>query len=385
MIEKPIHILVLSSWYPNRLDPNSGNFIRRFAHWQSEFYRISVIFVKADPSIKSFKIEEREDGDFHEILAYYPAPKGPFKRFKQVAKYKIALDQSIQRLKSNPDLIHAHVCFPKGKEFEYVSKKLKVDFILHEHSSEFSDYGQKSWSGLKRRLILSTLKKAKIVLAVSPFLERQILRVEPVLVHNVLPLPVDTKVFYPQTKYVSHLEFVFIHVSGLDNRFKNVKGIIEAFSRVQENYKNVVLRIVTDEDTTAIRGYLKLKKIKQGVEILENLSHEQIAEEYRRADCFVLFSEFETYSNVLVEAMSTGIQIITTEVGIVHDIDQSLVHIVPRKDVYALSTTMENALLTPFSQHKRDALLEEAKKYSREDVLERLRLTYRNVLQRYGR
>ena len=147
----------------------------------------------------------------------------------------------------------------------------------------------------------------------------------------------------------------------------------------------MILRIVTDEDTTALRGFLKLKKIKSGVEILENLNLEQIAQEYRNADCFVLFSEFETYSNVIVEAMSSGLQIITTEVGIVQDIDPSLMHLVPRKDVYALSTTMENALLTPFSQHNRNALLEESKKYSQEEVMERMRLIYRNVLQRFDR
>jgi glycosyltransferase involved in cell wall biosynthesis len=380
---KPCHILVLSSWYPNATDPTSGNFIQRFAQWQAQHFEVSVIFIKSREDIKEMVFDEVEEGNFHQIIGYYPAPRGFFKRFTQVALYKKALDAAIVKLKSKPDLIHAHVSYPKGKEFEYVSKKLKVDYIIHEHSSDFSDFGQKTWTPIKKRLILSTLRSAKMVLAVSPFLERQILKVEPYLVHAVLPLPVDLDLFYPNPKMQNKGEYTFIHVSGLDERFKNAKGIVEAFSRVRKNYKNVQLKIVTDGNVENLLAFIEEQDIADGIEILENLNFDQIAIEYRSSDCFVLFSEFETYSCVLIEALSSGLQIITTQVGIAHDLDTRIIHIVPRQDVHALATTMETVLLTATTDSKREALVNEAKQFAYKEVLEQLKITYSNVLQRY--
>ncbi len=380
---KQCHILVLSSWYPNAVEPSSGNFIQRFAKWQSQHFKISVIFIKSRDDIQEMYFDETEEPNFHQIIGYYPAPKGIFKRFKQVALYKMALDAAVAKLKSRPDLIHAHVSYPKGKEFEYVAKKLKIDFIIHEHSSDFSDFGQKKWNSLKKNLILSTLRKAKMVLAVSPFLERQILKVEPHLVHAVLPLPVDLEFFYPNTKLPRKDGYTFIHVSGLDERFKNVKGIVEAFSRVKKNYPDAILKIVTDGDATYLYEFMEANGFSDGVEIMENLTFEQIAVEYRTSDCFVLFSEFETYSCVLIEALSSGLQIITTQVGIAHDLDKRIIHIVPRQDIHALATTMEDVLLTVTSDNKREALVNEAKQFAYLEVLEQLKITYSNVLQRY--
>jgi|688.fasta_scaffold71603_2 glycosyltransferase involved in cell wall biosynthesis len=380
---KNLHILVLSSWYPNVTAPASGIFIQRFAQWMSHYFKISVIFIKSRPNIVETYFEENKSDNFHEIIGYYPTPSGAFKRFKQIALYKKTLDEAIKKLDSNPDLIHAHVSFPKGKEFEYVSKKLKVDYIIHEHSSDFSDFEQKRWTKLKRNLIVSTLRKAKLVVAVSPFLEKQILKVEPHLVHTVLPLPVDLELFFPEKRNLKKDHYTFIHVSGLDEKFKNVKGIVEAFSRVRKNYGHVELKIVTDGDAEYLQKFIDENQMHDGVEILENLSHAAVAQAYRESDCFVLFSEFETYSCVLIEALSSGLQIITTQVGIAHDLDDRIIQIVPRQDVHALATTMENRILTAPTESNRRALTDIAKRFAQNEVLGQLKNIYSNVLQRY--
>jgi len=380
---KNIHILVLSSWYPNATAPASGIFIQRFAEWISKYFTISVIFIKSRPDIEETVFEERIEKNFHEIIGYYPTPIGFFKRFQQIAIYKQTLDEAIKKLKTQPDLIHAHVSFPKGKEFEYVSKKLKVGYIIHEHSSDFSDYDQRRWTPIKKRLIVSTLKKARLVLAVSPFLEKQILKVESHLVHSVLPLPVDLDLFYPEKRHIKRDGYTFIHVSGLDEKFKNVKGIVEAFSRVKKNYANSTLKIVTDGDAEYLYQFIAENDFAEGVEIIENLSHEAVAQAYRESDCFVLFSEFETYSCVLIEALSSGLQIITTQVGIAYDLDDRIIQIVPRQDVHALATSMENRILTASSESNRRALIDAAKKFAQKEVFEQLKIIYSNVLQRH--
>lgn len=380
---KNLHILVLSSWYPNVTAPASGIFIQRFVKWISKYFTVSVIFIKSREGIDASYFEENYEDGFHEIIAYYPAPTGLLKRFKQIALYKSVLDEAIKKLKSQPDLIHAHVSYPKGKEFEYVATKLKVGYIIHEHSSDFSDYEQRRWTSLKKRLIVSTLRKARLVIAVSPFLEKQILKVEPHLVHTVLPLPVDLDLFYPEKRIAKRDNYTFIHVSGLDEKFKNVKGIVEAFSRVKKNYPQAALKIVTDGESDYLQEFMEEHGIAEGIEIIENLSHEAVAQAYRDSDCFVLFSEFETYSCVLIEALSSGLQIITTQVGIAHDLDDRIIQIVPRQDIHALTTAMENRILTATTESYRKDLTNAAKQFAQQEVLEQLKIIYSNVLQRH--
>jgi len=220
------------------------------------------------------------------------------------------------------------------------------------------------------------------VLSVSPFMEQQVLKAEPYLVHAVLPLPVDLSLFRPNRIKQKNEDYTFIHVSGLDERFKNAQGIVEAFSRVHNNYPQSKLKIVSDGDWTSLQAYITENEFGSGIEIIENLSHEEVAEQYRTSDCFVLFSEFETYSCVLIEALASGLEVITTKVGIANDLDENVIHIVPRKDIHALMTTMENRLLMNKNDLNPQALVRVAKQFSNEEVLGKLKIIYNTALQR---
>ncbi|GAA0875627.1 glycosyltransferase [Wandonia haliotis] len=376
-MENKQHILLLSSWYPTRIDETSGNFIKRFAQFLSGKFKISVIFVKADSSIEKVEFHEMREGDFHEIIAYYPKPKGIFSRTRQLARYKKVLDTALQKLDSKPDLIHAHVAYPKGKEFEYVSSKLGVDFILQEHSSDFSEH--EDWSKIKRQLVIQTLRKARLVLPVSHLLEEEILKVEPHLARVVLPLPVNTELFFPEKSISSQRPYTFLHVSGLDEKYKNVRGIVEAFHRVYQHHPDTRLTIVTDGDPSALFQFLEENNWREGIDVKRNLTYEEVAIEYRNSDCFVLFSRFETFSCVLVEAMASGIQIITTEVGVVPSIDEKLLTVVPNGDIHALATSMEELCMGKRNVESVE-LVTAAQPFSNEYILERLSMIYNEVL-----
>ncbi len=378
-MESKRHILVLSSWYPTRIDSASGNFIKRFAKLLATRFKISVIFVKADSSIKEMEIHETREGDFHEILVFYPKPKGVLSRTRQLARYKKSLDAAILRLDSKPELIHAHVSYPKGKEFEYVSSKLGIDFILSEHSSDFSKNEREGWSKIKRRLIIQTIRKARLILPVSSLLEQEMLQVEPHFARIVLPLPVNVKLFYPDKKVSTNRPYTFLHISGLDEKFKNAKGIVEAFYRVNQHKPNTKLVIVTDGDSAPLVEFMKTKGFDKDVEIKYNLTYEEVAVEYRNSDCFVLFSEFETYSCVIVEALASGVQIITTEVGVIKSLDEKLVTIVPKKDIHALATAMEELCMGKRVTDQAD-LVEAGSLFSEEHIMDRLNMIYNEVL-----
>jgi hypothetical protein len=70
-------------------------------------------------------------------------------------------------------------------------------------------------------------------------------------------------------------------------------------------------------------------------------------------------------------------------VGIAHDLDDRIIQIVPRQDVHALATTMENRILTAPTESNRRALTDIAKRFAQNEVLGQLKNIYSNVLQRY--
>ena len=50
-------VLWLVSWYPNRLDKFTGDFIQRHAQAVSQYCKVEVIFVKKDESLLPNAIE----------------------------------------------------------------------------------------------------------------------------------------------------------------------------------------------------------------------------------------------------------------------------------------------------------------------------------------
>jgi hypothetical protein len=121
-----MHILYLPSWLPNRTDPYSGDFIKRYAESASLYNRITVFFTAIDTTIKESELtEERVNDNLTIYIHYYPSQKGIFyscnkwsKRFSALRSFIIKFLQTLHptlymsMLLIQPDYLH---CFLKKK------------------------------------------------------------------------------------------------------------------------------------------------------------------------------------------------------------------------------------------------------------------------------
>jgi glycosyltransferase involved in cell wall biosynthesis len=97
---------------------------------------------------------------------------------------------------------------------------------------------------------------------------------------------------------------------------KGVIYLLKAINEVFGEYNNLKLTIVGEgPQMKHLENFCNQKKIDTRVEFLGAVEHENIAAIYERADILVLPSFEESLANVALEAMASGLPIITTDTG----------------------------------------------------------------------
>jgi L-malate glycosyltransferase len=326
-MENKKHILISSSWYPSRVNKHVGNFVQRFAQLWGQEHQVYVVHSQADSTISEIEIIEETNKGVLEIIAYYPSGGNPLTRFKN--KY-LAFRQACEKIE-HIDLIHGHVLLPNGFQFRIAKKQFKATLLVTEHGSYFRK--EKQISLFKRMYLKWVLNSVDHFTAVSDFLKQDLLRYFPKKEIEILPNPIEVKDFAksvqkeieqnPTLQFSKPIEF--LHISTLDEDLKNTKGIIDACKQlVKKGITNFHLQIVSDEETIKWETYVYSKKLGNNISFSGATAYEKIPLLYEKADAFILFSSYETFSIVLAESWAAGIPVISTPVGIAYSMDEKL-------------------------------------------------------------
>jgi len=127
---------------------------------------------------------------------------------------------------------------------------------------------------------------------------------------KVVPYGVDLKSFPYFDRNRQKATTINVLFVGSLNQRKGVFYLLEAIDLLQQAGIPVTLEIIGrgifDEELLAL---FDIKQIKIG----QNVSFESLIEAYKNADVFVLPSLCEGFGQVILEAMATGLPIITTE------------------------------------------------------------------------
>ena len=134
----------------------------------------------------------------------------------------------------------------------------------------------------------------------------------PALNYSVIPNVVDESIFKP-LPIVSDVRRVrFIHISTLGYQ-KNFEAIISAFQIVLKANPDFELRVF---GPVTPQWQAKVKQAGlEGYIIFEGEQpHEKILPVLQSADALILYSRFETFGCVLIEALSCGIPVIASDI-----------------------------------------------------------------------
>ena len=334
------NVLWLTSWYPNRLDKFDGDFIQRHAGAVSLFCKVYVIYVKKDESLKPNKVETEisESGNLTEHILYYNTAKtgiALLDKYVSFRLYKKCFQNAITAFinkSGKPDIAHVQVAMKAGVAAIWLKRKWNIPYLITEHWTAYlkdADYRVEQQSYSFKRLLNRVINNASSITVVSDFLGRSMQWYFPEMKYKVIPNVVDTRLFYP-LNIAANKTTRFVHVSNM-NFQKNTESIIEALFHLNKSslFEMYLYGPVQPHLINLVYKY----ELQHCVFVKGELPQPEIAKAIQQADALVLFSRFETFGCVLIEAGACGVPVIVSDLNVFHEIvDEDVNGIFAKKD-----------------------------------------------------
>lgn len=212
-----------------------------------------------------------------------------------------------------PDVLYAHFSCWAGYAATNISKEYNVPCVTLEHYSGLVKPGMKV-----PKTIIGGLKEtyfgSDVFMCVSAGLKESVKRIIPDAQDiEVVTNMIDSKFTY--TPSIENEKFIFLAIGRMSSP-KKYDQLIDAFVRAFDEKADVELRIGGDgELRPMIEQRIKKYQREGQIILLGQLTREQTHEQYKKCNCFVLPSGWETFGLVYREAMAVGRPVITTDHG----------------------------------------------------------------------
>lgn len=132
--------------------------------------------------------------------------------------------------------------------------------------------------------------------------------------------------------------------------WKGFDGLIRAFSAIAPSFPSARLVIAGDGPCLhSLSALASSSPVSSRISFPGSLSSAEMSSWYSRAGCFVLFSEYEGLSHVLLEALAHGIPVIASDAGgnreLITDGENGM--LIPPRDENALSRALASLFMRP--------------------------------------
>lgn len=321
-------ILWLATWYPDKLEPLSGDFIERHAKAASLVNDITVIHIVKDHLNKTSgnkTVESvRHHNQYRSVLAYYKgSSNGFFAKIASTFTYfflqKKLIDEYVRK-EGKPCLINVHICYKAGLGALYAKWRYGIRYVISEQWTIFCLEAKPNFTdqqGVAQRLMKIIYKNASSYSAVSHYLassiERRFRTRLPVRIPNV----VDQTIFFPSAD--KHQIFTFIHVSVL-NYQKSPLEILAAIKILKERNAAPFRFIIYGPANENIARFIAENKMTGIVEHRTEVLQPELGGELRKCHALLLYSRFETFGCVVIEAMAAGLPVIVSDIPVMHEL-----------------------------------------------------------------
>ena len=315
------HIVFLARWYPHRYDPMFGLFVQRHAEAAALFNDITVVYCQQTTdnrqqtsSKEKFEIVRTNENNVDTIRVYYKKPEN--KILSLIRFYRA--NMMALKLCRKPDLIHVHILTRLGV-IAWIQKILhKTPYIITEHWSRYlpgNDFG-----GFLRKLFTKiVVRNAETVTTVT---ENLAIAMRNHGLKNdkyvVLPNVVNLDMFHinkKNTDATSHVPTI-IHISCFEDKSKNISGLLESLKIIDDKGIDFKCKLIGEGmDLNLMKEKAKELQLINKVSFTGLLQGQALADELSSGDFLVLSSNYENMPVVILEALASGLPVVSTNVG----------------------------------------------------------------------
>lgn len=376
------HIVFLVRWYPHRYDPMFGLFVQRHAEAASLFNDVTVIYTHGiechkkdtDTIRPKFEIVRTKESNVDTIRVYYKKTKS--KISSSIRFYRA--NAMALKMCGNIDLIHVHILTRLGIIAWIQNLLHKTPYIITEHWSRYLPGND--FNGFLRKLFTKiVVSRAKTVTTVTENLANA-MRSHGLENDNyvVLPNVVNLDMFHISKKDNNPCKI--IHISCFEDKSKNISGLLESLKTVEEKGLDFQCTLIGDGmDFELIKDKASALQLINKVQFTGLLEGQALADELSSGDFLVLSSNYENMPVVILEALASGLPVVSTDVGGIREmVDCSRGILVKPRDKESLA----EAIIKMIGTHKNyDAeLLRKSvmEKYGYESVGKYLDTLYKN-------
>ena len=390
MSNSKLNILFLSSWYPNRVYPSLGNFVQKHVEAVALNANVAALNVISDVHCKTkYEIVESNLNGVYTVNVYFkkainiPIIKDIIRANRYVNGHFKGL-KLVRKHFGKIDLVHHNILYPAGIIAWYLKKFKGVPYIITENWTGYLPSKRVKLSFLQIRLSKMIARNAACITPVSKDLKEAMISFGFKSKYEVIYNVVNIHLFHPLKDKQADRKIKFLHVSTLDDPHKNISGMLRVIAELSKVRKDFEFWFVGEGDT---KSYIELANnlgiYKSFVFFDGTKTTVEVADLMRSADCFVMFSNYENLPCVIIEALASGIPVVSsTAGGVPEHIKDSMGILVKPTDEKNLLVSLIKAMDNIYS-HKYSA--EELNRYandnfSYEKVSEKFITLYKNIL-----
>ena len=312
-----------------------GTFLRNFVKYAPDYLDIEWVGIssntKARPTGKwhTGKLGSKE---FKFLPILYVPEENIRSKIPLSLKFTLALLKNRSKISLEDKILEFHRIEP-SIIFRKTNNK-KVLFVHGDVRDLYNPHGEMKWSKFPwlyfqiEKMLISRMSRVFVVRedGVNFYKERY-----PFIAERFLFLPtfVDVDTFYPYSdakREEQKLHFLNMQNLSADSRLiffvgrlegaKDPLLLIETFNYINKNDPNSILLIVGDG---ALKKEMIMKvaqyKLDSKVHFMGALPQEKVAEIMRISDVFLLTSAFEGMPMSVLEALASGLPVVSTDVG----------------------------------------------------------------------